>query len=265
MYNGFYKLFRPYQILSMASPSFDIRLVPEFDGDGDVVDWLDKVDMVCELQTPPADQLVVIPLRLRGGASAVYRQLTTDDRKDLDKVKSALKRAFAANKFAAFEAFIERKLREGESVDVFLAHLQQLSSLFGGLSDEGLACALVSGLPDTVKQILQAGANMESLSLSEIVERARVILREDRNVQGVSAGIRQLPRWKRALAAEKSAAEESISECQPRRNRKNGDPWPERSRAARDVQCYRCSGWGHIAAECPSKYRPGNGKSGNEK
>ena len=80
----------------MASPSFDIRLVPEFNGDGDVVDWLEKVDMVCELQTPPADQLVVIPLRLRGGASAVYRQLTSDDRKDLDKVKGALKRAFAA-------------------------------------------------------------------------------------------------------------------------------------------------------------------------
>ena len=128
----------------MASPSFDIRLVPEFNGDGDVVDWLEKVDMVCELQTPPADQLVVIPLRLRGGASAVYGQLTSDDRKDLDKVKGALKRAFAANKFAAFEAFIERRLREGESVDVFLAHLQQLSSLFGGLSDEGLACPILS-------------------------------------------------------------------------------------------------------------------------
>ena len=65
----------------MASPNFDIRLIPEFNGNGDVVEWISKVEMVCQLQTPAADELIVIPLRLTGGASAVYRQLSVDERR----------------------------------------------------------------------------------------------------------------------------------------------------------------------------------------
>ena len=72
---------------------------------------------------------------------------------DVLKVKSALKRAFAADKFVADEMFVERKLRVGESADVYFAELKQLASLFGGLSEECAACALIAGLPDSVKQV----------------------------------------------------------------------------------------------------------------
>ena len=156
--------------------SFDVKLIPEFDGTGDVVDWIEKVEMVCNLQQPPADSVIVIPLRLKGGASAVYRQLPEADRREAAKVKAALRRAFAADKYAAYEKFSARRLHTGESVDVYLADLQQLSTLFGGISEVGLGCAFVAGLPDSVKQMLRAGARMESLTLSEVVDRARAIL-----------------------------------------------------------------------------------------
>ncbi|XP_043206517.1 uncharacterized protein LOC122372905 [Amphibalanus amphitrite] len=169
--------------------SFDVKLIPEFDGSGDVLDWLEKVELVCGLQEPPVRQTLVIPLRLTGGASAVYRQLVEADRKDVVKLKDALKRAFAVDKYAAYEQFSTRRLRPGETVDVFLAELQQLATLFGGMSDEGLGCAFVAGLPDSTRQILRAGARMESLKLSEVVDRARAILREENGASEVAAAL----------------------------------------------------------------------------
>ena len=50
------------------------RLVPEFDGSGDISDWLDKVDLVCEVKNVQ-DVVNVIALRLTGRAYAVYKQI----------------------------------------------------------------------------------------------------------------------------------------------------------------------------------------------
>ena len=247
----------------MASPSFDIRLIPEFNGNGDVVEWISKVEMVCQLQTPPADELIVIPLRLTGGASAVYRQLSVDERKDIQKVKSALKRAFAADKFISYEMFIDRKLRDGESVDVYLAELKQLASLFGGLSEDGLSCALMAGLPDAVKQMLRAGARMESLTLTEIVERVRAILREEQTVQGASAVLEQ-PQRAKSFACSDGFKSASRSNSRPQRNMATASS-VGRSNGQRKIQCYCCAGWGHIAAQCPSKFHSGNGEREEER
>ena len=165
-----------------------MKLIPEYDGTGDV-DWIEKVEMVCDLQEPAADMALVIPLRLKGGASAVYRQLPVEDRREAAKIKAALRRAFAADKYAAYELFSARRLCNGESVDVYLADLKQLSTLFGGLSEEGLGCAFVAGLPDSVKQMMRAGARMESLTLSETVDRARAVLREERGAPEMAAAL----------------------------------------------------------------------------
>ena len=221
--------------------SFDVKLIPLFDGSGDVVDWLEKLSLVCELQTPAANEALVIPLRLEGGASSVYRQILVEDRKSAEKVKAALKRAFAADKFAAYESFTERRLTDGESVDVYLADLQRLSSLFGGLSNEGLSCAFVAGLPESTKQLLLAGARMESLSLTEITDRARAILRDEAGGSGFSAAVRQAGRAMASSGAPHSKAPQH----------REG---PKRlNRDRRGIRCFCCEGWGHIAAQCPSK------------
>ena len=179
-------------------------------------------------------------------------------------MKSALKSAFAADKFISYEMFIDRKLRDGESVDVYLAELKQLASLFGGLSEDGLSCALMAGLPDAVKQILRAGARMESLSLTEIVERVRAILREEQTVQGVSAVLEQPQRannfFSNGLVVSKST---SRSNSRSQRNMTNASS-AARSNGRRKIQCYCCAGWGHVAAQCPSKFRSGNGEREEE-
>lgn len=49
----------------------------------------------------------------------------------------------------AYEQFMVRHLRSGESVDVYLADLRKLASLFGGISEQSLTCAFVARLRET--------------------------------------------------------------------------------------------------------------------
>ena len=56
-------------------------------------------------------------------------------------------------------------MKRDEVVDVYLADLRRLSSLYDGVSDTALLCAFVAGLPDTVRQLLRAGTRLEAMKL----------------------------------------------------------------------------------------------------
>ena len=65
---------------------FDLKLVPEYDGSGtqSVVEWLEKLELICKLRGV-TDDASVIHLRLSGGAFAVHLQLDEDVRKSKRK------------------------------------------------------------------------------------------------------------------------------------------------------------------------------------
>ena len=165
----------------------ELRLIPEFSGDAtqNVAEWLEKAELVCNLRGI-AHLESVIPLRLTGGAFAVYQQLPDADKRDSGKITKALRTAFAVDSFTAYEQFVGRRLQPGETVDVFLAELRRPTVPFGGLSDNMLACAFVAGLPDTVKQLLRAGSRMDELPLAHILTRARAVLTDE---VGVAAAV----------------------------------------------------------------------------
>ena len=71
----------------------------------------------------------VQPLRLRGGTLSVYRRLIRDQREDLQQVTQALPVAFAPDTFVAFDTFVSRYLRPGETVDEYLGDLLDLARL----------------------------------------------------------------------------------------------------------------------------------------
>ena len=113
----------------MAGKAFDIQLIPEFHGvssDHTVSEWLEQVELVCEMCGVDNVECV-LPLRLRGGA--IYRRLTHDQREDLQQVKQALLVAFAPDPFVAFDTFVSHRLRPGETVDEYLGDLQDLVRL----------------------------------------------------------------------------------------------------------------------------------------
>ncbi|XP_043231549.1 uncharacterized protein LOC122386434 [Amphibalanus amphitrite] len=129
----------------------DLRLIPEFDGVSQpVCEWLDKVELVCQLRGIKGLH-VVVPLRLTGGAFAVYQQLGEDEKKKYEDIKRALTSAFASDRFEAYDQFERRRLRPGETVDVFVSELRRLAGLFGGMPDDSLACAFVAKLPDSAR------------------------------------------------------------------------------------------------------------------
>ena len=104
----------------MARTPFDLRSIPEFGGaalDEPVIEWLERAE--------------ILPLRLTSGSLAVYRQLSKEQRADIEDIKRALTTAFAVNVFVSFEQFARRRLRDGETVDEFLAPLERLARHVG--------------------------------------------------------------------------------------------------------------------------------------
>ena len=135
----------------MAGKVFDIRLIPEFHGvlsDHTVSEWLEQVELVCEMCG--VDNVKRgLPLRLRGGALSVYRRLTREWREHLQQVKQALLIAFAPNPFVSFDTFVLHRLRPRETVDEYLGDLQDLARLIEeNTSDRWLSCAFMSGAHD---------------------------------------------------------------------------------------------------------------------
>lgn len=127
---------------------FDLKLIPEFNGsiERTVAECLDRLELVYKPRKI-SDVASVIPLRLPGGAFAVYQELAESENSS-EKVKEALLAAFATDQYVAYEPFITRKLCSSETPDVYLAELRVLASLLGGISDKALACAFVAGLPE---------------------------------------------------------------------------------------------------------------------
>ena len=62
----------------------------------------------------------VLPLRLRGGALAIYRQLSAEQKVDAEQIKQALITMYATDAFNAYDQFITQQLL-GETVDEFFA------------------------------------------------------------------------------------------------------------------------------------------------
>ena len=115
-----------------------VKLIPEYSGEGNVAEWLEKAELVCELRQV-MDVATVLPLRLTGSAFAVYQQLSKDKKGKIAEVKKCLLATFTVNAFTAYEQFTTRKLMVGESPDVFLANLRTLAEQFGGVLSRMLA------------------------------------------------------------------------------------------------------------------------------
>ncbi|KAF0304144.1 hypothetical protein FJT64_002804 [Amphibalanus amphitrite] len=135
----------------------DPRLIDEYDGSGDVVEWHTQASLLCEYRGVSAAE--VLPMRLKGGAFAVWSQLSAVDRRSATATRDALFKAFAMDDFAAHTAFVARRLEPGESADVFLASLRRYAALFGGVTDRQLVVAFVNGLPASVADTIRAGTS----------------------------------------------------------------------------------------------------------
>ena len=221
-------------VVVAPSVAFDARVIAEFDGTGDVVEWLGRAELLC--QHRGVDAAAIIPLRLTGGAFAVWAQLPDESRGSLAAIRAGLYQAFALDQHAAYEAFTTRRLRSGESADVFLADLQRLAQLFGGVPERALTCAFVAGLPESVRQMVRAGSRAEGLDLASVLARARAVLSDERVAAAAAAAAAGPAPLAPALSRQRLSAQEGPSR-----------------RASRPRRCWACGDIGHMSFSCPRR------------
>ena len=91
-------------------------------------------------------------------------------------------KAYGTDSFVAFEQFTTRRLRSEETANEFLTDLQRLARLVWETPPEcWIKSAFVNGLPNDVKGLLRSSTRLETLTLREVLERARAVLVDTRD------------------------------------------------------------------------------------
>lgn len=73
-------------------------VLKSFNGEGDIVAWLQKAEMVAKL-TNISDVASFVPLYLEGGDLVVYHEMDSEEQQEFDMIKMRLKEAFTDYEF----------------------------------------------------------------------------------------------------------------------------------------------------------------------
>lgn len=154
----------------------------------------------------------------------------------------------------AYGQFAERRLRPGESVDVYLAELRKLSVLFGGMSDHGLSCGFVRWLPKRVKQLLHASTRIYELSIGQFLVRARAIMKDEVLEKGLAVvTVRTTRDEARKLSTEDPPGYITSYHCNGPNHFEQDCKEPHTERRTLRMRCYKCYAVGHVVRSCPGK------------
>jgi len=227
------------------------RMVPSFDGRGDVTVWLKKVKLVAKLRGI-TDLHAVIPLYLDGPAFALYEELPEDAKDKVDRIENALLSAFAMNKFQAYEALQRRKWKgEAETVDVYLSDIRKLAKLAGINDEEMIRCAFVVGFPAEISAQLRSSDRSMTCDLNELLERARMlIVRVEPDVSEMCAAARVIGRGQNYTKNQSYQSGQNYQRGQNHQGSQN-----KQIQAQHNIECYICKG-PHLAKWCPKRSQP---------
>lgn len=213
------------------------KIIKPFNGEGDVGIWFKKVKLVAQLRKIK-DLAAVIPLFLEGQAFMVYDHMDAQDQEDSTKIELALLSAFSIDAFQAYEQFRSR-IWENEPVDVFVADLIRLADLAGIKDEVIIQRAFVTGLPNVVSRTLRVNARTHDLQMPELIQQARVLMSEHREIPCLVATRKEGQKGTRINVEEK--------------------PGQIVHSSKKTILCWICGMNGHTARNCEKRH-PGNEK-----
>jgi hypothetical protein len=227
-------------------------IIPQYDGSGDFSEWVRKLELVAKLQKV-SELEDFLPLFLYGGAFSVYQNLNEKIKNEYKLLKAALISCFSLNQFQAYNQLFSRKLEYGESVDVYVADLKRLSDLVSPNvdNDEWVKCAVISGLPQDIKQQLTGACTLEQLKLQDVVDRARTLVKaNDGAVSAVSLSGNENWRGKRQQQPAGCYTCGKEGHTAKYCSQQSGYQF---KKGKEGVQCYNCGNFGHFANFCNSR------------
>ena len=165
------------------------EMIKPFNGEGNVVAWIQKVKLVAKLQKIK-DLASFLPLFLEGAALALYLEMNPSEQSDADEIEARLNEAFTDGAFVAYGKLV-RVRWTGEQVDVYANEVRRLAGLAGfvGESLERIVkLTFVNGFPDYISMELQQMENITNLTMSDVLARARILTaQKDGKVAAVAA------------------------------------------------------------------------------
>ena len=253
------------EVKNVTSIRISQDMVKPYTGEGDLVSWLKKAQLVAKL-AGITDLASFLPLYLEGDALAVYLEMSETDQLDAKEIETRLKEAFTDGPFIAYDKLSKYKW-DGEPVDVYCTEIRRLVGL-AGLDGEGakklVKLAFVNGMPESVRLDLMQVDEIEDMEMSEVLVKARVLVsvRSESSV-GAVASSRQVsgPKPKYGVkrndsrgVAGSSGSVKGISNSGFRgKCFKCEGPHMAKDCPDKKITCFKCGGEGHLSYNCESE------------
>ena len=232
------------------------------------------------------EQLWTLPLALANRALVAFERKESNIKSIADAFK-VLEEEFnsARDREAAMKEFYSCQWGVGLDPDVYATKLKRLlvrglPSLDPSDGDRIVINQFINGFSGSHRENLQLLFSGKSPSLTEVVEAAKDIVRKSENECQTFAIDEQSPTTSRldelstsleALSAQVAAIENRQRDTHLKsaspiggRRRNTGEDWRRRSNPQGRIQCFNCSGFGHVARMCPSPRSARNRPPGNE-
>ena len=213
-----------------------------------------------------AKRMAKLPLLLDGAAYTVVDQLSTDDKKDSEKVKDALETAFSPSPAEAYHLFVARRLSLDEPVDTYVADLRRLLQLskhtISGDSKVPVLIELfLSGLPTEVGKTVRLANAADLHTISQLVSKARTMQSSggvERAAAATSPSVlcyhcNQVGHLQRNCPCRGGGA----------MGNSGGGGGGDRDRCS-GPQCFKCNQLGHLRKNCPKAKKGVSGGSGGK-
>ena len=231
-------------------------MIKPFNGEGDFVSWLQKVKLVAKL-SKVTELHNFIPLYLEGDALAVYMGMSEKNQEDAAKIEERLTEAFTDGPFVAWGKLSSYKW-SGESVDIYANELRRLAGL-AGFESPGLETvvklAFIGGFPNSISVELQQIAGVQSMLMSKLLPRARILAASGSTQYNTGAVAMSNKRGVQGEKNDSQSRRDGSGEGRGFKGKCFRCDGPHMARFCpqkKPIVCYKCGEEGHISVRCSS-------------
>jgi len=233
--------------MAVRESSKILDLIKPFGGskkEEEIDNWILKFELVIKTRNLKNEECL-LPLLLEKEALAVFLELSDEDKKSGERIKSKLRTVFGENPFYAFGKLVSLKWA-GEPVDVFLAEIRRLARAANVHHELVVKRTFVNGFPKSIGISLRSSPDIEECRVEDIVARARVLTECWQTSSGGS------------IVAKRSSIFSGVNIRNSLKCFECDGPHLKRNCPRMLVTCFKCGMKGHMAGSCRINYQ-GNG------